>query len=219
MRVIVTGATGMVGEGVLLVCLNSPLIEEAVVLVRRSTGMTHPKLKEIVHPDFLDLSPVESQLAGYDACYHCAGVSSVGISADEYYRATYQLTMHLADTLVSKTSGMTFCYVSGMGTDGTEKGRSRWARVKGKTENDLMKKNFKQVFVYRPGFMKAMPGMKHVLPYYKYVNWMFAPGKALYPAAFNTLEEVGISMINAARFGYSKNVITGNDIRILAAMG
>jgi hypothetical protein len=172
-KAIITGVTGMVGEGVLHECLQHPDIEAVLVISRKPCGALHPKLKEIIHQDFLHLSAIENQLIGYNACYFCLGVSSVGMKELEYYNLTYALTMHVAQTLSRINPGMTFCYVSGSGTDSTEKGRLMWARVKGKTENDLMKLPFKQVYAFRPGFMKPTKGLKNTLPFYKYVTWMY----------------------------------------------
>src|ERR1700760_1831316 len=139
LRVIITGATGMVGEGVLHECLQHPAVEAVLILNRKPMGLSHPKLKEVVHADFYNLSAIEPQLSGYNSCFFCLGVSSVGMPAEEYYKVTYTLTMHVAETLVRLNADMVFFYVSGAGTDSTEKGRTRWARVKGKTENDLQK--------------------------------------------------------------------------------
>jgi uncharacterized protein YbjT (DUF2867 family) len=212
MKVIVTGATGMVGEGVLHVCLQDPDIEKVLVIGRRSCGIQHPKLNEIVQPDLFDLSTVASQLSGYDGCYFCLGISSVGISADDYYRTTYTLTMHFGEILSRLNTQMTFCYISGAGTDSSEKGRSRWARVKGKTENDLMKLPFRQVFAMRPGFIKPFEGLTRVNSLYKYVGWLFPIGRKLYSSGFCTMEELAKAMINLTKKGYSKKVIEGNDI-------
>jgi len=219
MKVIITGATGMVGEGVLHVCLQEPGIEEALVIGRRSCGVQHKKIKEIVQPDLFDLSPVQEQLKGYDACYFCLGISSLGISEEDYFRTTYTLTMHFGEVLSRLNPQMTFCYISGAGTDSSEKGRSRWARVKGKTENDLMKLPFKQVFALRPGFIKAIEGLKRVNPYYKYVGWLFPIGRNIYPAGFCTMEELSKAMIYLTRKGYNKPVIEGNEIIQLTKEG
>jgi len=169
-RAIVTGTTGMVGEGVLNECLNSDLVEAVLIINRKPSGYSHPKLKEIVQADFFDLTDIEGQLTGYNACYFCLGISSVGVKADEYYRITYELTMNWAQTLSKLNSDMTFCYVSGAGTDSTEKGKSSWARVKGKTENDIMKLPFKQAFAFRPGFIEPTKGLTKAHPFYKYIN-------------------------------------------------
>jgi nucleoside-diphosphate-sugar epimerase len=142
LRVIVTGATGMVGEGVMHECLQNDAVESVLVINRKPCGVSHPKLKEIIHADFFNLSPVENQLAGYNACFFCLGVSSVGMKEPEYYRMTYTLTMNFAETVLKQNSGMSFCYISGASTDSTEKGRMMWARVKGKTENDLLRLRF-----------------------------------------------------------------------------
>ena len=157
-KVIITGSTGMVGEGVLLVCLQDPCVEKVLVINRKPIGMTHPKLTEIIHTDFYDLSPVQSQLAGYDACFFCLGVSSVAVTGDEYYKVTYTLTMHFGETVSRLNKDIVFVYVTGAGTDGTEKGRVRWARIKGKTENDLMKLPFRKAYGYRLGFIKPVKG-------------------------------------------------------------
>jgi putative NADH-flavin reductase len=143
-RAIVTGATGMVGEGVLHECLLHDDVEQVLVINRRPCGITHPKLKEILHGNFFDLSPVASELSGYNACFFCLGVSSVGMKEPEYTRLTYDITMHFAETVVKQNQGMTFCYVSGAGADSTEHGKMMWARVKGKTENDLVNLPFKK---------------------------------------------------------------------------
>jgi uncharacterized protein YbjT (DUF2867 family) len=211
-KVIITGATGMVGEGVLHECLQHPQVDTILVINRKACGIVHQKLKEVIHKDFFNFSGIESQLSGYNACFFCLGVSSVGIKQDEYYKTTYSLTLHLAETLSRLNSGMTFCYVSGAGTDSTEKGRIMWARVKGKTENDLMKLPFKQVYAFRPGFIKPTKGLQNILSFYKYITWLFPIGRFLYPNGFCTLKEIGIAMINTVNLGYEKNILQGNDI-------
>ncbi len=213
---IITGATGMVGEGVLHECLQHPDVEAVLVINRKPGGVQHPKLKEIIHADFFDFSPIKDQLSGYNACFFCLGVSSVGMSAEEYYRKTYTLTMHVAETLSQVNSEMTFCYISGAGTDSTEKGRSNWARVKGKTENDLMKLPFKQVFAFRPGFIKPTPGLKNTLKPYRYLGWLFPIGRTLFPGGFCTLREIGLAMIHCVQPGNKRRVLEGKDIITLA---
>lgn len=212
MKVIITGTTGMVGEGVLHECLNSADVAEILTINRRSLGLSHPKLKEIIHPDFYNMQPIAEQLSGYDACFFCLGVSSVGMKADDYYKATYTLTLHVAGLLSNVNTDMTFCYVSGAGTDETESGSSGWARVKGKTENDLAKLPFRETFAFRPGFIKPTQGLTKTHSFYKYVNWLFPIGRAVYPKAFCTMKELGQAMINVAKNGYSKRIIEGNDI-------
>lgn len=206
----------MVGEGVLIECLRHPEVESVLVVGRRSCGHKHPKLKEVLVKDFFELSGIEPQLKGYNACYFCLGVSSIGMKEPEYARVTYELTMNFARLLAKHNPDMTFCYVSGGGTDSSEKGRLMWARVKGKTENDLMKLPFKKVFAFRPGFMKPTTGQKNALPYYKYFNWMFFIGRPFAPHIFMKMSEVGTAMINAVRFGSEKKILEVKDILALA---
>ncbi|RBL90641.1 NAD-dependent epimerase/dehydratase family protein [Chitinophaga flava] len=216
LKVIVTGASGMVGEGVMHECLQHPQVEEVLVINRRPSGIVHPKLKEIVHQDFFNLTPIADQLRDYDACYFCLGVSSVGMAQQQYYRLTYTLTMHVAETLSRRNSNMIFCYISGAGTDSSEQGRSAWARVKGKTENDLLKLPFKKVYAFRPGFIKPTKGLKHAHTFYRYINWLFPIGRALFPSGFCTLAELGRAMINITLYGYGRQIIEGKDIIALA---
>ncbi|MEI6457191.1 MAG: NAD-dependent epimerase/dehydratase family protein [bacterium] len=217
-RAILTGATGMVGEGVLHECLQHPAVEAVLFVGRKSCGVTHPKMKEIVHPDFFDLSPIRDDLKGYNATFFCLGISSVGMKEEEYFRTTYTLTMHFAETVSKLNPGMVFCYVSGAGTDGTEKGRLSWARVKGRTENDLMKLPFKAAYGFRPSFMLPTPGLKNALSFYKYINWLYPALRPLFPAYFGTLKELGLSMISVVINGYGKNILDVKDIRNLAEM-
>jgi len=215
-KVILTGATGMVGEGVLHECLQCSQVEQILVVNRKPCGIIHPKLKEIIHADFYDLSAIESRLTGYNACFFCLGVSSVGMKEPEYYKLSYTLTMHVAQTLSSLNPGMDFCYISGAGTDSTEKGRSMWARVKGKTENDLMKLSFKRVYNFRPGALKPTKGLKNRLAFYKYFGWLLPIVQIIAPNAISTLQELGTAMINAVTKGYEKQIVEIKDIRLLA---
>ena len=215
-KVIITGATGMVGEGVLHECLLHESIEEILVVTRKSSGIMHPKLKEHVHNDFYDLSSIASQLKGYDACFFCLGISSIGMKEPDFYKVTYTLTMHFANTLSIQNNAMTFCYISGASTDSTEKGKVLWARVKGKTENDLMKLPFKAVYNFRPGYMQPTKGLKNTLGFYKYVSWMYPLLKRIFPNRVSTLSELGQAMINAALKGYTKNILEVKDIKALA---
>src|ERR1700674_3871944 len=205
-KAIITGATGMVGEGVLLECLNHPDVEQVLVINRQPGGVSHPKLRKIIHIDFFNLAPIEQQLIGFNACFFCLGVSSVGMSKGEYARMTYDLTLNMAQLLAKLTPDMTFCYVTGAGTDSSEQGRVAWARVKGATENALIRL-FKQSYMFRPGFMKATPGQKNVKSYYRFIAWLYPLGRALYPKGFCTLQEVGRAMINAAGKGYPKPIL------------
>jgi len=216
-KAIITGSTGMVGEGVLHVCLNSSDVESVLIINRKPCGISHPKLKEISHKDFLDLSAIENQLIGYNACYFCAGVSSVGKKEDEYTRITYGLTMNFAETLLKihgeRSRTMVFTYVSGVGTDSSEKGRSMWARVKGKTENDLLKLPFKDAYMFRPGYIQPIKGLKNTYKVYKLLSPFYPVFEKLFPKYVISLEELGDSMINVTLNGYEKNVLECVDIR------
>lgn len=218
MKVLITGSTGMVGEGVLLECLAHPDVTEVLVINRKPLGRTHPKLKEILHADFFDLSAVASQLEGYDACFFCLGVSSVGMDKEEYRHITYDLTLHFAELLAQSNPKLTFCYVTGAGTDTSELGRSAWARVKGATENALLRL-FENGYMFRPAFMKATPGQRNVNQYYKYFAWLYPIGRAVYPSGFCTLREVGQAMIRVAQKGYPQHVVQVKDIVKLANDG
>ena len=209
---IIFGATGMVGEGVLHECLKDPDIESVLVINRRSCGVNHEKLWEIIHTDFLNISPIEYELAGYNACYFCMGVSSIGKKEEVYTRLTYDLTMHVANTLVKLNPEMTFCYISGAGTDSTEKGRSMWAHVKGKTENDLMKLPFKASYMFRPGYIQPTKGLKNTYKFYKVVAPIYPLIKVLFSKYVCTLEEIGRSMINVTLFGSDKQILECKDI-------
>jgi len=214
-KAIITGATGMVGEGILLECLTHPDVQQVLIINRKPGGVSHPKLREIIHADFFNLAPIEPQLTGYDACFFCLGVSSVGMSKEDYKRITCDLTLNVAQLLAKLNLEMTFCYVTGMGTDSSEQGRVAWARVKGATENALMRL-FKHAYMFRPGFMKATPGQKNLKISYKLLAWVYPIGRLLYPAGFCTLQEVGRTMINAATKGYPKQILEVKDIVQLA---
>jgi uncharacterized protein YbjT (DUF2867 family) len=211
-KAIITGATGMVGEGVQHECLKHPDIESVLVINRKPCGVEHEKSKEIIHKDLFDLSAIEDQLAGYNACYFCAGVSSVGKKEDEYTRITYDLTINFANTLLKLNPSMTFCYVSGVGTDSTEKGRSMWARVKGKTENDLLKLSFKAAYMFRPGYIQPTKELKNAYKAYKIFAPFYPVWKTLFPKYVVTLEQLGLSMINSTLYGSDKKVLECKDI-------
>jgi hypothetical protein len=215
-KAIITGVTGMVGEGVLLECISHPEVEQILILTRKPSGFNHPKVKEIIHQNFHDLTAIGSSLSGYNACFFCLGVSSVGMKEPEYKRLTYDLTLHVAKTLVEFNSEMTFCYISGAGTDSTESGKSMWATVKGKTENDLLKLPFKKAYMFRPGVIQATPGQRNILKFYKYMGWLMPIIKFTLPNYISTMKQLGSAMIHAVANGYEKNVIEVKDIRILA---
>lgn len=214
-KVIITGTTGMVGEGVLIECLAHPQISEVLSVSRKSNGMTHPKLKEYIVPDFFSMKPDDENVKGYDACFFCAGVSSVGMKEEDYTRMTFDTTVHFAKVLLAQNPQMTFIYVSGAGTDSTEQGRLMWARVKGRTENTLASMPFKKVYNFRPGFMKLTPGQKNALPLYKYIGWMYPILKAIFPNSASTLAQVGQAMINSLIIGSDKQILEVHDINEL----
>jgi hypothetical protein len=215
-RAIITGATGMVGEGVLHECLQSDEVESVLLLSRKHYSTAHQKVKEILHENFLDISIIKDQLIDYNACFFCLGVSSIGMKEADYTKLTHTLTMHVADTLCQLNPAMTFCYISGARTDSSEKGRSMWARVKGKTENDLMKLPFKQVYNFRPGIIKPTKGLKNTLSLYKYLGWLFPVLNLFFSKNICTLKEIGLAMIHAATKGYNKQILEVKDIIALA---
>lgn len=216
MNVLITGASGMVGEGVLHVALNDPSVTSVTVLGRRTCGHSHPKLTEILHSDMMDVSSVADRLTGFDACFFCLGVSSVGKTEAEFTALTHTLTLGIAQVLAPNNPQMAFFYISGVGTDRTEAGRVMWARVKGRTENDLLKLPFRAVYGVRPGYLQPIPGLKHTLPYYRYVTWMYPLLKVFAPNSACELEELGKCMIRIAKEGHSSDVITVSDMRNLS---
>ncbi|HMG83064.1 MAG TPA: hypothetical protein VK559_08505 [Ferruginibacter sp.] len=215
-RAIITGATGMVGEGVLHECLLSDDVEQVLVINRKPCGVVHPKLKEIIHANFYNFSPIESQLQNYNACFFCLGVTSVGKKEPEYTKLTYDLTTYVADTLVKYNHDMVFCYVSGGGTDRTEKGKSMWARVKGKTENHLLALPFKAAYMFRPGYIQPTKGLKNTIKAYNYIDWMYPFLKKLLPKYVCTLRELGLAMIHTVTKGYPSNTLESPDIVALS---
>lgn len=216
MKVILFGATGMVGQGALRACLLDPSVESVLAVGRSPTGQTNAKLREIRHTDFLDLSAIEGQLVGYDACFFCLGVSSLGQSEESYRRLTYDLTMAVATTLAKCNPRMTFIYVSGQGTDGTGHGRVMWARIKGKTENDLLKLPFGAAYMFRPGGIQPLHGIKSKTAWYRAMYAVTAPLWTLFnriaPKYVTTTEKLGSAMIAVARHGDVKRVLENDDI-------
>ncbi len=214
MKVIVTGATGMVGEGVLLECLANPAVEKVLAVARKPCGHAHPKLEECLVPDFRELGAVEQRLTGYDACFYCAGVSSVGMSEADYTVATYDTPVAFATTLARLNPGMVLVHVSGARTDGTEQGKVMWARVKGRAENALMKLRFRGVYNFRPGLMKPVPGQKNLKRAYRIMLPLVPVMGLFFPAL--TLNDVGKAMIRCVLSGAPRNVLEVPDIAALA---
>ena len=206
----------MVGEGVLHECLQHPDIEQVLVINRKPGGVSHPKLRELIHTDFFNLTPIESQLTGYNACFFCLGVSSVGMNEADYRRLTYDLTLEAAQRLAQLNPDMTFGYISGSGTDSTEQGRSMWARVKGATENALLRLPFKKAYMFRPGFLLPTKGLKNVKNYYSYITWLYPGLRAIFPGAASTLQELALAMIKSVTLGYEKPILEVKDIVRLA---
>ena len=219
-KVIITGATGMVGKGVLLECLDHDSIDQVLVIGRSPVGVNHPKLKEYIHQDFSDFTGAAEKLSGYDGCFFCLGISAAGLKEDEYKRITYDFTLALATTLLKLNPEMTFSYVSGQGTDSTEKGRMMWARVKGKTENDLLSLGFKQAFMFRPGMIIPLRGIKSRTKSYQfmydYFMWLVKLVKAVSPNSVVNTTQIGRAMIHAMLRGYDKFILTPKDIIALS---
>ena len=212
-RAIITGATGMVGEGVLTECLSSDRIEKILLVSRKSYGHGSARLSEILLPDFFDLSPLAGKLGDYQACFFCLGVSSVGMKKEQYEKLTYDLTIGFARALVAQNPQMVFCYVSGAHTDSTEKGNVNWARVKGKTENELLRLGFRNVYLFRPGIMKPTPGSKNTLGFYKWMGWLIPVIEKFSPDSVCSLAQLGQAMIRVAAHGFEKNILEVRDIK------
>lgn len=209
----------MVGQGVLRECLLDPDVEQVLSIVRAPTGRREPKLRELVHKNFFDFSAIENQLAGYDACFFCLGVSSAGMKEADYRRVTYDITLAVAGTLARLNLAMTFIYVSGTGTDSSEKGRSMWARVKGKTENDLLRLPFKAAYMFRPGGIVPLHGVKSKTTFVRVLYAALGPVLpmlyALFPKYVTTTEQVGLAMLKAAKQGAPRSVLETSDINAL----
>jgi len=220
MKVILFGATGMVGQGVLRECLLAPDVEEILSLGRSASGQTHPKLREELLKDPGDLSSIAGELSGFDACFFCLGVSAAGMSEADYRKVTFDLTLSAARTLSEKSPGMTFMYVSGAGTDGTERGRTMWARVKGQTENALLKLPFKAVYMLRPGFIRPLHGIVSKTRAYRVIYALVGPLSpliaAIAPNGITTTERLGRAMLTLARKGAPKKVLEMVDLNALA---
>lgn len=218
MKVIITGSTGMIGKGLLLECIDNPEVEEVLLVNRNSVGIMNQKVKEIIHKDFSDFSPIKNQLKGYDACYHCMGVSAAGINEENYTNLTYKVSKALASVLYNLNPNMVFCYVSGTGTDSTEKGRVMWARVKGKTENMILKMGFKDAYAFRPGVILPERGIKSRTALYRVFYVIFRP---LFPLlkrmkSVTTTTKLGRAMINVYNHPQQLKHLEGADINKLA---
>jgi uncharacterized protein YbjT (DUF2867 family) len=221
MKVILFGATGMVGQGTLRECLLDPDVKEILIVGRTPTGRKHAKIREIVHKDLYDLSPVASQLTGYDACFFCLGVSSVGMSEADYTKVTHDLTLAVAHVLVQQNPQMVFLYISGAGTDSTEQSKSMWARVKGRTENDLLREPFRAAYMLRPGYIQPLHGVKSKTPlyqaFYVVLGWLYPVIRLVARKYAITTEDLGRGMIKIAKSGAPKHVLENSDIEALVS--
>lgn len=218
MKVIITGSTGMVGKAVLIECLESTAVESILVINRNSLDMKHPKLTEILHADFTNLDPIKDQLKDYDACFYCMGVSALGMKEENYYRITYSTTEVFVKTLHELNSNMVFNYVSGAGTDSSEKGRIMWARVKGKTENMVLKQGFKDAYAFRPGVILPEKGVKSKTGWY---NAFYIITKPLFPflrkmSSVISSSTIGQAMINSVLYPQELKILENRDINNLA---
>ena len=215
-RAIITGATGMVGHATLLECIENAEVEEVLVINRSALGLKHPKLKEVIHKDFFDLASINKQLSGFNTCYFCIGVSSVGMSEEKYHHFTYDLTVSFAETVAKLNEGLTFCYVSGAGTDSSEAKTTMWARVKGKTENKLLSMPFKSAYMFRPGYIQPMKGVKtRVFIYqiaYKVLSPLYPILKRVFPNGVTSSTQLGRAMISVSKSGFPKRILGTSDI-------
>jgi len=216
MNVLLFGATGMVGQGVLRECLLDPDVQSVLSIGRSATGQRHAKLRELLHSDFLDFSAIESELAGFDACFFCLGISSAGMPEETYRRITYDFTIAAARTLARLNPNMTFVYVSGMGTDSSERGRTMWAKVKGKTENELLGLPFKAAYMFRPGLIVPLDGVRSRTRLYRTFYAVLGPVLPLLNAAFpkyvTTTRQVGRAMIQVVKRGAPERVLENSDL-------
>ena len=215
-KVIVTGVTGMVGEGVLLECLRNTQVDSVLAVCRKALDLTHPKLKVFLAPDFLKIDAATAPLTGYDACFYCAGVSSNGVTEDDYTRITYDTTLHFATVALQANPHLVFNFVSGHLADSSEQGRVMWARIKGKTENALLKMFDKKEYNFRPALMRPVPGQQHFYGYNRLTHKILYPVLSLvFPAC--SIQQITQAMINATLMGYEKPILEVRDIKTLAA--
>jgi uncharacterized protein YbjT (DUF2867 family) len=219
MRVLIFGASGMVGQGVLRECLIDPDVESVVTIVRSATGKQDAKLRELVYDNFLDFSAIQGKLSVFDACFFCLGVSVAGMTEENYQRITYGFTLAAARVLARLNPNMTFIYVSGTGTDSSERGRSMWARVKGKTENELLRLPFHAAYMFRPGVIVPLHGIQSKTQLYRVFYILLGPVlpllKGRFPKYVTTTEQIGRAMLKVAKRGWPKRVLETSDINQL----
>ncbi len=216
---IIFGSTGMIGQGLVLECLENPQVESILLINRQPCGMSHKKLKEIIHQDFFDLSSIENEFKNKNTCFFCLGISAVGLDEPAYDKITFDLTINVAKTLLKINPDHTFCYVSGAGTDSSEKGNAMWARVKGKTENALLAMPFKKSYMFRPGYIQPTRGIKSKTKWYNIVYIVFKPMYYLLKRFKNLVtdtDRMAKAMINAVAFGSDKKILGVREINILS---
>jgi uncharacterized protein YbjT (DUF2867 family) len=222
MNVLVFGATGMVGQGVLRECLLDPDVQLTETIGRTATGMPHPRLREIVHTDLWQYDPIQADLSGFDACFFCVGVSAQGMDESEYKRVAYGITVAAADILCRLNPKMTFIYVSGAGTDSSEKGKIMWARIKGKTENAILKMPFAAAYMFRPGLIQPLDGIqsktKMYRVFYKLAKPLLPLLRSVFPTRVLTTKQMGQAMLNVARHSYPKKILESKDIHRAARL-
>jgi uncharacterized protein YbjT (DUF2867 family) len=222
MNAVIFGATGMVGKGVLLECLDDARVEHVLLVSRHPIDVSHPKIREIVHADFTAFENLTPAFADIDACFYCLGVTAVGLSEGQYHHLTYDLTLAAATALASASAGrLTFCYVSGEGTDSTEHGRTMWARVKGTTENALLRLPFKAAFMFRPGYIQPLRGIRSKTRWYQALYDVIGPFypimRRLFPKYVTTTTNIGRAMIHVAVSGWSRQILSSGDINQLSS--
>lgn len=220
MKVIITGSTGMIGKGLLLESIDDPEIKQILLINRNPIGISHSKVKEVIHQDFFDFSAIKNELTGYDACYHCMGVSSAGMDEDKYTKLTFDITKALASTLYQVNPNSVFSYVSGTGTDSSEKSKTMWARVKGRTENHILNLGFKDAYMFRPGAIVPERGIKSRTPLYNFLyilTWPFFPLMKRMKS-ITTTTRLGRAMINIIKHPQELKHLEGADINSIAAI-
>lgn len=219
MKVIILGSSGMVGSGVLMECIDNPKVSEILLINRKAGTRQHAKIKELIHPDFCNFESLGDQLKNYDACFFCLGVSAVGLKEEAYHKITFELTLAFAKVLSRANKQLTFCYVSGEGTDSTERGKSMWARVKGKTENALLDLPFKDAYMFRPGYIQPMKGIKSKTALYSAIYTLFTPLYYLlkpFKSLVTDSVSLGKAMLAVCEKGYTKKILRNADINKLA---
>jgi uncharacterized protein YbjT (DUF2867 family) len=219
MKVVITGSSGMVGEGVLQECIESTAVKEILVVNRKTANSKNPKIKEVVIKDFFNLGEIAQNMKGYDACFFCIGTSAVGKDEETYTKITYDLTLNFAETFLEQNKNSIFCYVTGAGTDSTEQGRTMWARVKGRTENKLLAMPFKSAFMFRPGYIQPLKGVTSSTNWYSLIYKLFSPVYLIlkhFPSTATNTVNIGKSMIEVAKGNYSRNILGNKEINELA---